>query len=258
MRSVPIGNPFGRTRSPRLLRWDAPANGGQVRTVWIMGILIAGCEDWPRASHLPAGTGAVPGTVDPGSLVDMTWRDRGESLGINDQPTQAEAEPLTLGKGLVVSGVLWGVGWSNKAVPEVLTDPACPDAEGSRSALGDGDYVGDVDFLIVEPASAGTLCASNRLEAAAAVGWDLVPWWVDRCGIPLDAAQDADGEPLGVYQAGATGGWYLDVAAGDRIAVGLGGYSPPDLDRQLDYALALSMVPTPSEGLPAVCPVHPQ
>lgn len=221
--------------------------------------LVTGCADWPRFDHLPDDGASHAVDTPPGSLVTVTWsRVEEPDPDPGDDPT-ADGLPsaaLSLGEGLLLGGALGGLGWSDEAVPTPLEDEACPGARGVRAPLPSGDYLGDVDVVLVDVPERATLCARLEIVDADAVGWDLVAFPVDACGIPGAALQDDRGAPLGADQGGPEGGWGAKVPAG-RYAVLLGAYDPYDPEARLPYALGVSVVPRGPDGQAGVCPLLP-
>ncbi len=226
--------------------------------VAIPWVMLAGCSEWPRLAHLPDAGDPVDAAIASSDLVEVTWTVQSEGAVDNDQPVGAGVTPLPLGHGagLILEGTLDGVGWADALVPEVLTDPDCGADEGTRSPLAQGDYLGDVDFYLLEIPQDGTLCVRARTDQDS-VGWDLVPQPVNACGIPLGPLLDDDGEPVGVNLGGASAGYAVNVAPG-RYVLGFAGYAPNDPDLVVDYALAVSIVQPLRDGSPGVCPNPPE
>jgi len=220
--------------------------------------LVTGCADWPRFDHLPGDDGSLSSDVPPGSLVDVDWTELTEPDPDPGDLPHASGHPsatLHAGRGALLTGTLEGLGWSDEAVAETLTDDDCPGAEGRRSPLPQGDYLGDVDYLVVELPDAATLCAEVRLEVDH-VGWDVIAWPIDACGIPGDPLQDATGGVLGADLGGAGGGFGAVVEAG-RYAVTLAAYDPYDPEAELPYTLGVAAVPVGPDGRPGACPLLP-
>lgn len=221
--------------------------------------LVTGCADWPRFDHLPGDDGSYAADTPPGSLVTVTWSRLDEpDPDPGDDPTAAAlpSAALALGEGLLLAGALEGLGWSDEAAPASLEDDACPGARGTRAPLPSGDYLGDVDVVLVELPEGATLCARLELGDTQGVGWDLVAFPVDGCGIPGDALQGSAGAPLGADLGGAAGGWGAAAPAG-RYAVLVGAYDPYDPEARLPYTLGVAAVPRGPDGQPGVCPLLP-
>lgn len=223
-------------------------------------VLMTGCAEWPRFAN-PIGGGDTdqrPGSSDPRALVAMTWSALPETEA-NDLPTNAQTQRSSLSQGIGVefAGTLETAGWDSGATPTPIEDNDCAAASGVRTAgVEPGDYIGDVDFFLVDPTEDGVLCA----RALVAVdgpdrGWDLLAFPADACGIP-GAATSAGDAPVGYGLGGDEGGWGIPVTAGGRIAVLLSSYAPNAAEASFGYQLGVSMVAAPSSGdVEPVCPL---
>ena len=217
-------------------------------------VTLSACSQWPRMANLPTEEG-IPAEDGVASLVDITWLNVDSDDADNDQPNGMGVTivALTPGDGIVFDAQLDGIGWDNSGEPSPLADENCPQATGTRAPLADqGDYIGDVDFLRISATASGTLCAEVVLDQAS-VGWDLAARPVDDCGIPTGGPID----DAGISAGGAQGGWQLQVAAGESIALSFAGYSPNDLALTVGYSIALALVPDASDGSPGLCPASP-
>lgn len=235
-----------------LIRTTSPA-------AWLALALVTGCAEWPRFGNLPDDGALVPASTDPGSLVTIAWAPGLEGAGDdNDLPTGADVPLLDLahGEGFLVRGTLDGLGWSDTTEPEQITSASCAGATGTRSPLQDGDYLGDVDFFLVDVPVGSTLCARVMLDIDTTVGWDLVPFEADACGIPAEIPSDDLGEPVGVDGGGVLGGWGI-AATHDRYAILFAGYHPNDGTAQVDYVVGVSVVAGGAGGRPGICPLLP-
>jgi hypothetical protein len=119
-----------------------------------------------------------------------------------------------------------------------------------------GDYIGDVDFFLVDPTEDGVLCARALVEADGPDrGWDLLVFPADACGIPGPATA-IDGAPVGYGLGGDEGGWAIPLAGGTRVAVLLSSYAPNAADATFGYRLGLSMIAAPTRAdVAPVCPL---
>lgn len=218
---------------------------------------VLGCAEWPRVANVPESGDIAKAGVQPGDLVEIVWESESEGGIDNDLPTSVDLGQQTLeaGVGRVYAGTLDGIGWADGLVPAELTDSNCPGSSGTRSPLGTGDYLEDVDFVVVDVPTSGTLCAAVQVTSGDTVGWDLVPQPLDPCRIPLGPLL-ADGSTVGVDLGGASGGWGVNVEPGP-VAIGFAGYAPNDETLQLTYELAVSLVQPRKDGSPGVCPTHP-
>ena len=253
---------------------------GKQYTPWVAVALIAGgCGEWPRHGHLPVDDGAVNGTVDPSSLIELDWNEQQEAPGTeNDLPTDADVrkETLTQGQGYLFYGNLEGSGWRDSNQPVDIESASCPGAIGSRTPLEPGDYEGDVDFLmIVAPDVEATLCASMTIDgitstaspdfADNAVGWDLALLEVDACGIPLGPVLDeVTGNAVGVAGGSSSADtdlqeeWAVPVSPDKHYALYFAMYLPTDETLVADYTIALSLMGSAPGGAAGICPNLPE
>ena len=113
-------------------------------------VLVGACAEWPRLANIPDGDKIEDADVEPGDLVVIDWLSEAEAAN-NDQPNSDGLTPTVLehGTGLVFTGALDGIGWADAATPLLLEDDNCPLDSGSRSPLGSGDYIEDVDFFVL-------------------------------------------------------------------------------------------------------------
>lgn len=223
-------------------------------------MLMGGCSQWPRFAHdASAGdAGQKPGGTDPATLVTMTWTADAESEA-NDLPTDAQTTRSSLSRGIgyEFAGTLATAGWDSGATPDAIVDDDCGAASGTRTAgVEPGDYLGDVDFFLVDPTEDGVLCARALVDVDSDDrGWDLLAFPADACGIPGAVTTDADG-PVGYGLGGDAGGWAIPVTAGARVAVLLSSYAPNAPTGEFTYRLGLSMVAAPSSAdVVPVCPL---
>ena len=215
----------------------------------VAGAILAtlnACAQWPRMANLP---------TEEGTPAEISWSTVDSADTDNDQPNAVGVTIVALGsgEGVVLEAQIDGIGWDNSGEPSTLTDENCPQATGTRSPLTDqGDYIGDVDFLHIATNASGTLCAEVVLDHAS-VGWDLVALPVDECGIPTAGPID----DAGISSGGAHGGWQLQVASAETIALSFAVFEPNNVDFTLGYSMALALVPDASDGSPGLCPSSP-
>lgn len=229
-------------------------------TVWAV-VGLAGCAQWPRFAH-PIGQGDAsqqPGDTDPTTLVTTSWTQAAEAE-INDLPTDDAVARASLapGLGVEVSGVLDLAGWDSTATPVAIEDDACAGSSGVRTAgVEAGDYLGDVDFFLVDATEDGVLCAAAEVAVDGPDrGWDLLAFPADACGVPGAPIEGADG-PVGYGLGGEADGWSIPVSQGDRVAILLSSYAPNAPEGAFAYRLGLSMVAASSAGVAPVCPALP-
>ena len=213
-------------------------------------VLGLGCSDWPRALNPPATVGSsAVGTSD----ARFSWQmlDYEKPDAPNDLPNGDGVVGVTLGgsAGARMPGVLRGIGWQPDEPPEQALDPACPEAGGPLSISQLGYYIGDVDFWAVETAVSGLVCFSASTDSVD-VGWDLVAWRLDDCGLPVELVSDEQG-PLGRDLGGRSGQWETVLEAGN-YGVAIAGYAPDDVVRDVPYTLSVALDAT------GPCPAPPE
>jgi hypothetical protein len=244
----------------------------------VVGLVATGCGEWPRHGHLPANDGAVNGTIDPSSLIELDWNEQQEAPGTqNDLPTDADVrkETLVQGQGHLFYGSIEGAGWRDSNQPAGIESASCPGAIGIRTPLEPGDYEGDVDFLmIVAPDVDATLCASMVIDSISstalpdfadnAVGWDLGLLEVDACGIPSGPVLDSvSGNAVGIAGGSSSASvdlnedWGVAVTTDKHYALYFAMYLPTDETLAADYTIGLSLVGSGPGGMPGVCPNIP-
>lgn len=223
-------------------------------------LLLAGCG-WPRYSNLPDDSDVFDAADDPRGLVDATWTEMNESALLaaegadNGDPRNVTPTSLDALEGLQVAGSLRGIGWNSTFDAPTLQADGCDDA--SRSPGGDGDWSGDVDFVVVDVGEAtnATLCAHVVMDDPD-LGWDLLLYPLDACGLPRAPLTDPNGGGLlGLLSQGATGGWRAPVESGQRYGVLLAGYDAAEPVAEYDYHLGVALV-TGAEGR-ELCPLLP-
>lgn len=210
---------------------------------------VSACEAWPRHAHLPDDGDPLPASTDPRSLVTATWS--AVAPVDAEEPPGDERGRIKLGEGVTTTGVLAGTGWSTSETPALLTDDQQCGTQGTRTPKPRaGDWVGDVDVLSVRVAEDGVICVEARTDARE-VGFDLIAWRLDACGIPDRLLEDEEGEPLGWHLDGPDVLWRGSVVQGDRLALVFAGYAPNDRARSISYALSAVLVAS------GPCPVAP-
>lgn len=216
--------------------------------------LFGACSEWPRYNHLPAEGDLYPATQDPRTLFDVQWSAATEA-DPNDSPLDVVDATLAMGQGTQITGQITGTGWYDDATAAPIEHPDCSGSVGTRSPLGTGDYIGDVDFFAFEVTEPGLLCA-RLLTDPPTFGWDLVLFPVDSCNIP-GAPISADGVVLGVDQGGAEGGWGTPIEAPGTYVVMAAAYYPNNLEAVVDYELGVALVHPDPDGGSILCPVLP-
>ena len=220
--------------------------------------LLAGCDAWPRYNNLPEGdTDALPSSVDPRLLFSVTWTEQDEQEP-NDSPDEAEQISLTATNvGAVYQATAEGIGWASGMNPEVVESEECGSSGELTAGVDPGSWLGDVDTYRVTMTRSGVLCARAVVDdpEASTIGWDLLLFQLDACGVPLAAMYEGDGDVVGFGDGGAEGGWRLELDAGTYLAL-FAPYSPDDLDRSFDYRIGFSLLEL-HEGDEPLCPLLP-
>lgn len=225
-------------------------------TPWM---LLTACAEWPRFSHLPeaspaveVGTDADDAAEDPSiEWVELPPRTDDHT---DDSPLGLPAESLSAGRGNWVQTTLLGSGRDPEAVP--ARDQAC----GHRSAFPPedaGDYLGDVDWRVVDLTEAGTFCSVFELADPEARA-DVLLYTLDECGVPVAANRAGDGSLLGWNVEEATVSWHWPVVEAVRMGVVVAGRVPDNPEALLVYDWSLSLLPAPEEDdtAPVTCPTH--
>lgn len=239
---------------------ERPRGGGYtppvLPTPWI---LLAACAEWPRFSHLPEASSAVEvgaETVDTGEGTSIQWVELPPRTDdhTDDSPLGLPAESLSSGRGNWVQTTLLGSGRDPKALP--ARDQAC----GHVSAFPPdeaGDYLGDVDWRVVDLVEAGTFCSVLELADPEARA-DVLLYTLDECGVPVVANRAGDGSLLGWDIEDATVRWHWPIIEPVRMGVVVAGRLPDDPEALLVYDWSLSLLPPPEEGstAPVTCPTH--
>ena len=216
----------------------------------VVALAIAGCANWPLHGNLPEDpANLLPVGEDPRGLYELQWV-HAEEASDNDSPVGLEHHEVTLDTARHYTGRLDGAGWWDDAEPAVL-DGGCG-STWDRSPLGTGDYIGDVDFTIVNVAAAGTLCGRLLLDPPD-YGWDLLLHPVDSCDVPSEFVVSG-GEPVGLGLGGAVGDWSAPVQPGP-YALLVAAYYPNDDAAEVDYELGVALVEA-ADGA-ALCPLLP-
>jgi len=224
----------------------------------VAALTISGCSDWPRFANIEQDDGLVAAGSDPRELAaEPNWVASLVEDTDNDLPTTVSTEhPLALGEGGIVSGNLDGLGWHDTRLAEEITDSDCSGETGSRSPREAGDYIGDVDFYLLDVTEKGTLCASGQFTTADH-GWDMLLFeLVDGCKVPMGPTMQPEWQEgiLGFGHGGALVEWGHVVEPGN-YAVMVAGYFPNEQDVSLDYHLALSLSAAGPEDSPLPCPI---
>lgn len=230
----------------------------------VLSLLLLGCAGWPRAAHLEAETGLLPGGTDPREQVVVSL-DELDEVEPNDT-TAREVVDLSVDgvdTGAVFTGTLRGAGWSS-VDSSGLTSADCPGTTGAYVPPSQaGDYAEDLDFYLVDLQEDGTLCARLETEEGARLGVDLLLIQLDdTCSLPVALVEDEGGTPLGFAQTSPVAEWSTVLQAPQRLAVLVAGYGVRSEDGlsavhstdSFPYRLGLSVVPSRG-GQPGACPL---
>jgi len=219
----------------------------------VLLLAAIGCSNWPLHGNLPQENGRLlPVGEDPRALYDLAWVSVDEMVDSDTTIGLAHHE-VDQQTARHYSGRLAGTGWWDDA-DSVVLDAGCG-SSWARSPLQDGDYLGDVDYFIVDLTEAGTLCGRLTVDAPD-YGWDLLLHPLDLCDVPSERVVDAQGGILGLGLGGPIGEWSVPVQPG-AYAVLLAGYYPNDDEAQLNYDLGLALIATPDGEGVSPCPLLP-
>lgn len=223
-------------------------------------LVVPGCAEWPRFDHLPAGADdtARPVSERGEDEVEVIWTEVALAAeGANDDPRGLPAETLVTGRGNWVASQLDGAGWDE------LAEPVRAEECGHVSAfppLDLGDYLGDVDWRVLNLQGTGTLCASLVAEGDD-VRVDVLLYSLDECGLPVAVARYGSGEVVGFGAEGPSTTWAWPVVeSGSRVAVVAAAFEPDDPQRRVPYRWAQVLLPAPEAGAgaPVECPTPPE
>ena len=210
-----------------------------MRAGFWMGLLAlsSGCGEWPRYAHPQESAPSEPASEPPRVLWAAT---DGESEP-NDWPDEITtgATVLRLGEGVALSGALSGVGYAGGA-PAERGSGSCEHAPARRYPLSEGEYIGDVDSILIEVEQAGTLC--GRVRMATPLAFDMLLLPLDDCALPGPAAS-VGAEIVGLDRGGDSASWATPVEAG-TYAVQLAGWDPVDPDLEVEWDLEVALVST--------------
>lgn len=207
----------------------------------------AGCAEWPRAAHLPAGEldALTPGEPPP-PTTEVTWTHLGARADEDDDaPTEVPLEPLAEGEGALLHGTSTGSGWDFAAVAERAATCGQPSAFPTEAR---GDYLGDVDWRVVEVTGGGRLCSTFAFSDGLTRA-DVVPFSLDACGVPA-APLTENGLVIGFGAETAENAWEMEVGGGARIALAAAGWAPDAPEATLRYLWGLSLVSMDAETCP--------
>lgn len=227
---------------------------------------LGGCAEWPRHEHLPAlDQSAASADVNPRVAMSdrIDWVEHG-SLG---EPYDPGSNSDTLGhfEGVIFEGGLDAWGWNPNVVADRTGNPDCGDV-WAFPPEAEGDYAGDVDWVSILPAKAGTLCASIELGldtsavAEADLRYDVLLYTLNACDEPVQAVHDSElGRQVGLTLGGIEGEWGANVPGAGNLGIALAGWGPEDrTDLVATWRLGLSLVPSTSDGELGTCPFLPE
>ena len=224
----------------------------EARILALAGVLMTSvsCENWPLYSNLEETT-LVSADGDIRLLYDIEWSSA-YSEEPDGRPDMTQTIALTKGLGVTWMGNIEGVGWADDGNPSLIKSDDCM-SEGAVHPLESGDYLGDLDYLLIDLAEEGTICARTETDGES-IGYDLLLFPVDACDVP-DTALMLPGftEYLGLGLGGVLAEWSIFAPAG-RYAVSLAGYYPNDLELTLDYTVSLSIVTGNGAQVKTPCP----
>jgi hypothetical protein len=213
-------------------------------------MLLIGCNDWPRYQNKPSTNhDALSPDAPPSDGLSVDWAEVATEAEPSDTP--GEPDSLALGGGLIIEGILSGLGWDVEAVPARTS--TCGQALAFPPAAP-GSYVGDVDWISLEPTQSGLLCVHlDTPDIDAQI--DVVPYLLDDCGEPVALYVYPDTTvPIGSDRPAGLVYWSVVVEADTVLGVGIAGFWPDDDTLDLDWTAHISLVPAVDGAADALCP----
>ena len=221
-----------------------------------------GCSDWPIHEKAYFSTDGLPAHLSDSEAISalLDWNETAEEDEENNDYARV-GEWMMPGTGWHIEGQLSGLGWDNEAVPSTSSSSDCdaslafPPSIGSE--LFNGDYAGDIDWVGLLARGSGTLCVSVQMydaEDISALRYDLLLYQLNACGDPISVRADENYEILGFSSGGARTSWSTTIDSGEILGLVLSGYKPDDLDLDVSWKLAVSLIDFPTNG---ICPTPP-
>jgi hypothetical protein len=224
--------------------------------------VISGCADWPLHENIEFDHDGLPAGLSESETLSeiLDWSEPLDEDEVNDYSRIGGS--LYSGTGWQLEGVLSGISWDNDATPtpstsdcdEPLAFPPSINIEGME-----GSYAGDIEWIGMVARGRGTLCASLDLsdqsdEDMEGIRYDLLLYKLNACGEPIQIRVDEDLMVLGLSSSGVRTDWSTGVEEDEVLGLVLAGYAPNDLDMELSWRLAISLIDIPTDG---ICPTLP-
>lgn len=214
--------------------------------------LCASCAEWPLSAHLPEQTPGTSADVDPSTVFEVDWHPTPV-----DETFEATLWPVDTTTSWLFLDVLEGVGWSQSGQAPPIDGGPCGTLGYYAPPGVDGAYTSDIDVLTLEAANAGWLCVTA--DAASDIGWDVLVFELDDCGVPGNPVE-SEGRLPGLGREGRVS-FVIPVLESRRYALMLAGFrdlSDPDgnSDLEVPYRVGVSLLA--GATAPYACPNLPE
>lgn len=213
-----------------------------------MILVLAACAEWPRFEHLEREDtgGSPPAGVQIAENPIRIWTDiRPRAESEDDSPTSAPVEDLAVNQGIRLVGRIAGSGW---AADGVSARPECAGVPAAFPTEPTGEYLGDVDWRLIEVGSPGVLC-SSLAAAAPEFRVDVLAFELDACGLPAKAFTGLGDLVVGFSPSTATNQWGIRLDAPGRYALVGAAWAPNAPDDAAAYSWGVALLPSDSELL---------
>jgi len=221
----------------------------QLGATLLFGLAI-GCAEWPRYQHKTTiNSDSLSPNQSPQDALSIEWADIENSEESNNDP--GDPLPIGIGHGIYTHGVLSGLGWSPDEVPD--RQSTCGETRAFPPAAP-GNYVGDIDWVSVEPQQNGTLCLTLTTDLETA-RLDVPLYVLDDCNEPVLVFVYPDTEtPIGLDVPSSRAQWAISVSANTALGIGLAGFFPDDDELTANWEMNLSLAPSVGGAGNTLCP----
>lgn len=213
-----------------------------------MLLAIAACAEWPRFENVVRDDtgGAPPRGVPVVQSPIHVWSDVGpRSEAEDDEPTSPPVEDLVELQGIRLAGRIVGSGWDPSAV---AARPECTGVPGAFPTEATGDYLGDVDWRLVEIATPGVLC-SSLASAAPEFRVDVLAFDLDECGLPDWPFTGLGQSIIGFAPSTAINRWGIRIDQPGRYGLVAAAWSPNQPSAAAAYSWGIALLPSDAELL---------